>query len=202
MTRVNHIELNLEELDQLFNTMDPSPFHEKDLDDDAADFILSWAQEFHQSEPLDLVVHLRRAPPGLNPSVLLENAVRNYFAYRRRLNALEFKRLMNRGRLSLIVGLAFLSGCLLLIELTVPDPRSTVAVFLKEGLTIAGWVAMWKPLEIYLYDWWPLRRRGRVLDKLSRMSVTVNLTDSGTSVAPPVPRTLTAATRRSTENKC
>jgi hypothetical protein len=33
--------------------MDPSPFHEKDLDDDAAEFILSWAQEFHRHEPVD-----------------------------------------------------------------------------------------------------------------------------------------------------
>ena len=30
--RVNTIEVKLEELEQLFNTIDPSPFHEKDLD--------------------------------------------------------------------------------------------------------------------------------------------------------------------------
>ena len=35
MPGVHHLELNLHELDQLFNTMDPSPFHEKDLDHDA-----------------------------------------------------------------------------------------------------------------------------------------------------------------------
>jgi hypothetical protein len=40
-------------------------------------------------------------------------------------------------------------------------------------MTIAGWVALWRPLEIYLYEWWPLRRRGQILDKLSRMAVEV-----------------------------
>jgi hypothetical protein len=62
MPGVHHIELSLHDVDQLFNTMDPSPFHEKDLDDDAAEFILSWAQEFHRPEPVDLIVHLPDGP--------------------------------------------------------------------------------------------------------------------------------------------
>src|SRR5258707_10948990 len=40
------IEIYLENLEQFFNSMDPSPFHEKDLDDDAEEFIVSWAEEF------------------------------------------------------------------------------------------------------------------------------------------------------------
>lgn len=43
----------------------------------------------------------------------------------------------------------------------------------RESLTIAGWVAMWRPMEIYLYDWWPLRRRGKLFEKLSRIQVEV-----------------------------
>ncbi len=42
---------------------------------------------------------------------------------------------------------------------------------LQEGLAIVGWVAMWKPLEIYLYDWWPLRMEWRDLQRLARMRV-------------------------------
>jgi hypothetical protein len=40
------IRLKLRDMNQLFNSMDPSPFIEKDLDDDAEEFIVSWAQEF------------------------------------------------------------------------------------------------------------------------------------------------------------
>ena len=36
---------------------------------------------------------------------------------------------------------------------------------------IAGWVAMWRPMQIYLYDWWPLLRRSRTYAKLSQMPV-------------------------------
>ena len=35
----HRIELHLRELGQLFNSMDPTPFHHKDLDPDAEEFI-------------------------------------------------------------------------------------------------------------------------------------------------------------------
>ncbi len=167
------MELNLKLLEQLFNTMDPSPFHERDLDDDAAEYILSWAEELPRKAPVDLVVHLETAAPHTDAQPLIRDAVHNFFAYRHRLNRLEMKRLMKQGQLSLVVGVLFLAICLLLSGLLLPHTASTWQGFFKEGLTIAGWVAMWKPLEIYLYEWWPIRRRGQILDKLSRMSVTV-----------------------------
>lgn len=170
---LRHIELSLRDVHQLFNTMDPAPFHEKDLDDDAAEFILSWAEEFHRPEPVDLILHLETLPETGDARELAENAVHHYFAYRARLNRLEFKRLMKQGRLSLVVGLSFLSVCLVAAEFLAGRSSTSLAGFLKEGLTIVGWVAMWRPLEIYLYEWWPIRRRGQVLDKLSRMPVTV-----------------------------
>ena len=42
-----------------------------------------------------------------------------------------------------------------------------------EGMLIAGWVAMWRPLEIFLYDWWPVRRRNRIFGKLAAMPVLI-----------------------------
>jgi hypothetical protein len=173
MPDVHHIELNLRDINQLFNTMDPSPFHEKDLDHDAEEFILSWAEEFHRQEPVDLIVHLETLPEEHDAKQLVENAVHNYFAYRTRLNRLELKRLMKQGRMSLLVGLSFLGICLLIIELLVLNRPGTLPNFLTQSLTIAGWVAMWRPMEIYLYDWWPLRRRGKIFDKLSRMPIEV-----------------------------
>lgn len=157
----------------MFNTMDPSPFHERDLDDDAAEFILSWAEEFHRPEPVDLIVHLETVEDVSVAQRIISEAVHHYFEYQARLNRLAFKRLMSQGRMSLMVGLGFLIACLLLLEFVPAGKGTTIGSFLKEGITIAGWVAMWRPLEIYLYEWWPLRRRGQVLDKLSRMSVDV-----------------------------
>jgi hypothetical protein len=46
---------------------------------------------------------------------------------------------------------------------------------MEEGLTIIGWVAMWRPIDIYLYRWWPLRRLGRYYRKLAEIPVKVRL---------------------------
>jgi hypothetical protein len=170
---MNHIQLNLRDIGQLFNTLDPSPFHEKDLDRDAEEFILSWAEEFHLHDPVDLVVHLQKIPEGQDARKIVEEAVHHYFTYRKRMNELEFKRLMKRGRSSLIVGLSFLGLCLITDKLLAGNHPGSLPNFFSQSLTIAGWVAMWRPMEIYLYEWWPLRRRGQILKKLSRMTVTV-----------------------------
>lgn len=168
---INHIELNLRDIHQLFNTIDPSPFQEKDLDREAEDFILSWAHEFPVREPMDLIVHLQKMPEHQNAKRLITEAVHHYFAYRAQLNRLEFTRLMKLGRTSLLVGLTFLGVCLLVIQFV---PRSgLVPECIRQGLTIAGWVAMWKPMDIYLYQWWPLVQRRRVFEKLSTVSVEV-----------------------------
>jgi hypothetical protein len=173
-TKLPHrVELNLREVGQLFNTMDHSPFHERDLDRDAEEFILSWVREFPVNAPVVLVVYLSEFPADQEPQKLVEEAVHNYFAYRARLNRLEFSRLMKEGRQSLAIGLMFLLGCLAVSNALTGKATGTFTSLTRESLTIAGWVAMWRPMQIYLYDWWPLRRRGRVYEKLSRMPVEV-----------------------------
>jgi hypothetical protein len=152
--------------------MDPSPFHEKDLDHDAEEFIVSWAQEFPRHDPVSLLVHVNQLPAHGDAQELVETAVHNYFGYRAKLNRLEFRHLLKQGRISLVIGLAFLAGCLLTVQL-MRHQQGSVSIVLRESLTIAGWVAMWRPMQIFLYDWWPLRRTGRLYEKLSRVHVEV-----------------------------
>ncbi|MGD0463693.1 MAG: hypothetical protein ABSB74_14500 [Tepidisphaeraceae bacterium] len=170
----HRIEIKLRDINQLFNTMDASPFHEKDLDADAEEFIVSWAQEFPLQDPLALVVHVNQESPMQTPDVLVERAVQNYFSYRGSLSRLEFRRLMRDGRLSLLIGLVFLSICLVVAGLLRGTGPETIWRVPREGLTIAGWVAMWRPLQIYLYDWWPVRRRWKIFQKMGQMKVEIH----------------------------
>jgi hypothetical protein len=173
----HYISLKLRDLNQLFNSMDPSPFIEKDLDDDAEEFIVSWAQEYSADTPIRLRIHLDQWPSE-DPKELVKTAVHNHFAHRAQIADLEFKRLMKQGRTSLLIGLVFLSACLISSRLLLGRDVGTWAAIVRESLTIAGWVAMWRPMQIYLYDWWPVRRRGRVFRKLSHMPVEVTGTPS------------------------
>lgn len=165
------IEISLNSVNQLFNSMDPSPFHERDLDNDAEEFLVSWAQEHPLDEPLTLVLHLKEWPQVPEPERWIKEAIHHYFAYRAGLITHEFGRLMRTGRFSLLVGTAFLVACLLLARVLAPLLTGALRSVVQESLTIAGWVAMWRPMQIFLYDWWPLRRRLKVFQKMSRMPV-------------------------------
>ncbi len=164
------IELELRDISQLFNSMDPSPLEKKDLNDDVEEFIVSWSEEYRPDQALTLRIYLQEWPAE-DRTELVRNSIHNYFAYRANLNHLAFRRLMRRGRTSLLIGLLFLAACLITSKLLLGDLEGTWARIVRESLTIAGWVAMWRPMEIYLYDWWPLRRKSRLYQKLSQIPV-------------------------------
>jgi hypothetical protein len=167
------IEVNLNRLAQLFNSLDPSPFHERDLDQDAEDYIVGSAEEAPRHKSLRLVIHLpadQVPPPGATD---LESAVHHYFAYRETHERRRLRLLFRDGRIALITGLAFLLACTLLRELAFSLGRGAISGIIGEGMLIIGWVAMWRPLEIFLYEWVPIRRRCRILAKLANTPVIV-----------------------------
>jgi len=167
------IELELRHMSQLFNSMDASPLENKDLNSDVEEFIVSSSEEYRPDQALTLRIYLHEWPAE-DPTDVVRNSIHNYFAYRADLNRLAFRRLMRRGRTSLLIGLLFLAACLVTIKILPGDLGGTWARIVRESLTIAGWVAMWRPMEIYLYDWWPLRRKGRLYQKLSQIPVQID----------------------------
>jgi hypothetical protein len=178
------IEVHVAELKQLFNAIDPSPFRQKDLDPNAEEFIVGWAREVPGDAPLALVVYLDR-PAGLpEEPAILRDAIREFFTNR----AQEFRRrlhqLFRRGRTSLLIGVTFLATSLLVgdfIGRTLGDGR--FGEVLRESLLIGGWVAMWRPMEIFLYDWWPMRAEARLSDRLTVMPVRIAYTQDASSEA-------------------
>jgi hypothetical protein len=170
----NRIEVKLRELGQLFNSMDPSPFIDRDLDAAAEEFIVGWAQEMPHKGELELVIHLATPPPPDRAAGAAES-VRHYFTSRAEVKGRELRLLLRRGRASLFVGLGFLAGCFGLVEVWQQSGLGPWYEFVKLGLQILGWVAMWRPLEIFLYDWWPLRSDQRLMERLARMKVRLIL---------------------------
>ena len=164
------IELRLNNVGQLFNTMDPSPFHERDLDHDAEEFILSWAREHEKDADLQIRVVLRQSA-DTNSARLVKESIHHYFEYRARIARHDLGELFREGRTALLIGLLFLGATLILRDMIVAGP--SLADFFREGLTICGWVGLWKPVDIHLYRWWPLKAHGRLLTRLSRCSIEV-----------------------------
>jgi hypothetical protein len=165
------IEITLRELKQLFNTLDPAPFHEKDLDPAAEEYIVSAVREIG-AQPSRLVLQL---PQGTTDDEAcgVVVAIRNYFAGRSHHAREQLRLLLVRGVISLLIGLAFLAACLSVRELLLATIQPGDAL-LSEGLLILGWVAMWKPVEIFLYDWWPDLDRRRVFERIAHLQIETN----------------------------
>jgi hypothetical protein len=170
----NRIEVRLRELAQLFNSMDPSPFIDRDLDAAAEEFIVGWARDMPHKGELELVIHLATPPPADRASGT-EEAVRHYFESRADVKRRELRLMLRRGRISLVIGVVFLGVCFGLGELVPQVAANPWNEFIKLGLHIVGWVAMWRPVEIFLYDWWPVRSDRRLMERLARMKVRLNL---------------------------
>ena len=104
------IEVRVTELRQLFNAIDPSPFHERDLDPRAEEFIVDWARDLPSDAPWALRVHLERAPGRGDEAANLREAIHEYFAQQVVRSKRRLRLLFRRGRLSLAIALVFLAA--------------------------------------------------------------------------------------------
>jgi hypothetical protein len=167
------IEIRVAELRQLFNSIDPSPFRERDLDPRAEEFIVEWARELPHDAPLALLVHLERACGPEDEAAMLGDAIHEYFARRALGSRRQLRELFRRGRISLAIAVVFLGVALAASDFIGSISDGRFAAIFREGLLIGGWVAMWRPLEVFLYDWWPIRAEARLFARLSTMPVSI-----------------------------
>jgi|GEM_PF-123573 hypothetical protein len=168
------IEVHVAALKQLFNAIDASPFRERDLDPDADEFIVGWAREAPRGAPLALLVGLDRDPGPADEPAALRDAIHAFFMHRARITRSRLRQLLGIGRISLLLGLVFLTVAVGLGDLIASAMKGQrLGELLRQGLVICGWVAMWRPLEIFLYGWWPIRAEARLYDRLSKMPVRI-----------------------------
>jgi hypothetical protein len=168
------LQLYLRETAQLFNSMDPAPFRERDLDPNAEAYIVDWAREAPARAPLALAIRLGRTPATADDAATLADAVHEYFRQRALATRARLRWLFRVGRISLLIGLGFVGLTVIVGEYiaSIVDTAS-YGRMIVDALVIGAWVALWRPMEIFLYDWWPIRAEARLYERLSRIDVQV-----------------------------
>jgi hypothetical protein len=163
------VNIHIRELSQLFNSLDPSPFWDRDLDRDAAEFIEEEFSQKRSAETWNLYIHAHQG--GASPTDL-QTAIENYYgrmasAARRELRehtrSSEWTLLAGTLVFLLSMGLRSMLGGLL----------GTLPQIFDEGLIILAWLALWRPAEMLLYGWMPLRRKEQLYERLARIRVFV-----------------------------
>ncbi|MEX0644814.1 MAG: hypothetical protein WD076_05860 [Parvularculaceae bacterium] len=167
------ISVRLPKIDELFVSFDPSPLVERDIDNAIEEYIVDSAIDAPRGSRFKLTIHLPVDAQSGEDAVVVAKSVRNYFAYMRDREALRVRRLLREGRSALLVGFLFLAACVAMGQALIAVEKGAFASVIREGLIIIGWVANWRPIEIFLYDWRPLARRRQVYAALAELEVEV-----------------------------
>ncbi len=167
------IEIRVRALSQLFHSLDPSPFRDRDLDQDAAQFIVESAIDLPDEATPRLVVRLPKEECANAEAI--PAAVHTYFRLMRESTERQLRVLLRDGRAALALGLVVVIVVIAVVETlrSLVAAQGSIAAGVLESLTIVAWVILWRPLEILLYDRLPLKRRVRLYERLERIEVRV-----------------------------
>lgn len=166
------IEIRINEALQLFDSRDPAPFRDRDLDDDFTDYIIASADEIPLRTPLRIKIYIAKQSGDIRSESIVE-AIQSYLEYQIDLKRNQFSKVLKMAQLFLFIGLVILSLCLVLSRWVKELPSDFFSTALSEGIVIFGWVSMWKPLELILFDWYPIYDRIRLLRKIHGSDVQV-----------------------------
>ena len=167
------IEVRVKSPPQLFDARDPAPFRDRDLDDDFVEYIVSTVREFSHKAPVKILIHIAEGPPKDLPFESIREAIKSYWEYQTELFERDLKNFLKRAQLFIVIGLVVLGACISIAHgISVSDPPGFLSI-LKEGIVIFGWVSMWKPIELLLFDWYPLFEKVRLYRKLMRTEIEI-----------------------------
>jgi hypothetical protein len=164
------IEIGVGDLAQLFDPLDPSPTHRRALAGNVASYILARAEAQRSQEPLCLVVH---GPESLRThSAEIVQSIQEHFRLAHSRGQRRFARRMRIGGATLVGGLVVLALSIAMRRLLRSAYPGSMADGIGEGLLILGWVAMWRPVHILLFEHWESHLDHAVLDRLARVQVS------------------------------
>lgn len=158
---------------QLFDSRDPSPFFDRDLDDDFVDYVVSSADELPRRTPLSLHIRLDEPLPQHLTNENIHQAIETHFGYAEEMTRRKLSRVLRTGQITILLGLIVLTSTLSISDFVYRVVGGGLGHTISRGMEILGWVALWKPIEIVLYDWWPLIHDIRLFRKLAETEVRV-----------------------------
>jgi hypothetical protein len=171
------IEVRVEDIALLFDPLDPFPLPARDLARTVEAFILDWARELPREAPCAIVVHVPKAQALRPEAGELKAAIAAHFANSAESVGRDLHELFRIGRTSLLIGIGALAACTLGASVVSEMAAGPLGGFVAEGLILVGWVANWRPIEIFLYAWWPLARQRRLRERIAAAQVEVRAFD-------------------------
>jgi hypothetical protein len=168
-TRV--IDVRVHRVEQLFDNRDPAPFRDRDLDPELSDYLLEAGEDLGEEARIRVVFWLDEMPA----SDEIEQAYRAHFADL--IHQLRRRRAQSRrtAQIGLLFALSALIALLSVAQLVGSALPGFLGAALREGLIVSGWVLLWRPIEMLVYDWIPVRRERTIVARLLDAEINVRV---------------------------
>ncbi len=167
------IEIKLSSVMQLFNSFDPAPFHEKELDSAAEHYIVETVKDFPKKTLFKIIIYLPSDIAGSERAQKIPQAIHNHFEYKVLVQDRKFRMRFRHGRWTLLIGLSFLALALIARQAVSHMNNLLFAQIFADALLIIGWAAMWEPITVLLYELWPIIQQKHTYQKISTMDIEI-----------------------------
>jgi hypothetical protein len=167
------IEIKLSSVLQLFNSFDPAPFHEKELDSAAEHYIIGIVKDFPKKTIFKIIIYLPPDMATTERAQKIPEAIHNHFEYRMLETDRKFRLRFREGRISLIIGLSILTVTLIARQLVSQLQNHILGQVLADAFLIVGWAAMWEPITVLLYELSPIIQQKKTYEKISQMEIAI-----------------------------
>lgn len=171
-TSTHDIRLELSDPRELFNAPELDPLAGQPHADPGIERILNRIRP-QPGRPVRTTLRLPAAARAPDLETRVRAGLQQYCDVRTAQLTHDIASLRQEGLATLWRGVLFLALCMLGSRI-LGEPKflpDIVARFLDEGLIIAGWVALWYPLDALLYQHWPLKRERRLYEQLRVMDL-------------------------------
>lgn len=171
-TNFHDIQLDLADPRELFHAAELDPIGGQPYAEPGLERILNRIRP-QPDRPLRATLRLPAAARTPDLEARVRSGLQHYCDHRIAQITNDIASLRQEGLATLWRGLLFLALCMLGSQM-LGEPKflpGILARFLDEGLIIAGWVALWYPLDALLYQHWPLKRERRLYQSLRDMEL-------------------------------
>lgn len=167
------LELQLANGQQLFDARDPSPLRGRDLNEHVVKYIIESFQEIPKDKDVSLTIYFSEGLGIRFTEGQIKRAIQTFFEDEMKTQSLHLKQVLTHGFKSLIIGLSFLFFCVFTYYYFKNLPETLFNNFFKETTHVLGWVSMWHPINIFLYEWWPIIEKKNLLKRISVTEVNI-----------------------------
>lgn len=149
----------------------------RSISPDVEEFIVEETEALPRKGIINIKIYLNKAENKYEEQIT--PALHSHFCYRKVQSKKRLKVNLQHGLRMLFIAMLLLAIVFSLTEfLFRAFPENRFITFIRESFIIFGWVALWRPIELLLYDWYPVKREMILFRRLEQSNVQVIIEES------------------------